>query len=197
MAPERTSRSGRRARLVVAVMAAAIGLAACGSSSSGAASPANSGQQALALTGGRATLGQLSITGAYIPDPATPSLAAAYFTVSNAGPADRLLSISTSEFRSALLNRYVSHPGGSQSMVGVPKGAVVPAHGRLVLKPGSFHVMLRHPTHPLRQGMDARLTLRFQRAGQVSLVVPIVALTGLAGASGSTSMPGMDMSGDG
>jgi hypothetical protein len=196
MAPEPTFAKRRAAGLVVAALAAAVGLAACGASSS-ADHGAGVEAQPLALTGGHATIGQLSITGAYIPAPATPSLGAAYFTVTNAGPADRLMSVTTSAYRSAQLNHYVTDSSGAQSMVAVHAGAVIPAHGRLVLTPGSYHVMLRRPVHVVKQGLQARLTLRFQHAGQISLVVPVVADTGLPGAGDSTSMPGMDMSGHG
>lgn len=149
----------------------------------------------LALVGGHARLGHLTITRAYIPDPATPSLAAAYFTVTNTGPADRLLSVRTSAFRRATLHRDVTTDGGLEQMVAVLSGAVVPGHGRLVLMPGSYHVMLRHPVRPVRQGMTERLTLRFARAGVVRLVVPVVADTGLPGSDAGSSggMAGMSM----
>lgn len=195
MAPEPSGRRRRRAGLAVVGLLAAVTVAACGAGSSGVGNPAAA--QPLGLTGGHATLGRLTITGAYIPDPATPSLAAAYFTVTNAGPADRLLSVTTSAFHRAQLNRYVTASNGAQAMIAAPAGESVPAHGRLVLKPGSYHVMLQRPVHPVKQGMTARLTLRFRRAGQVSLVVPVVADTGLPNDTMSTDMPGMDMSGNG
>lgn len=180
---------------MVGALATAVVVAGCGSSSSaGTAKPA---VQPLGLTGGHASIGALSVTGAYIPDPATPTIAAAYFTVTNSGSADRLLSVNTSGFHSAMLNHYVTTSNGAETMTALPGGAVIPAHGKLVLRPGSFHVMLERPLQPVKQGTDARLTLRFQRAGTISLVVPVVADTGLPGDADSTSMPGMDMSGSG
>jgi copper(I)-binding protein len=179
------------------VLVGGVLLVGCGSSSSGSGVDS---VKPLALTGGHAVIGKLSITGAYIPDPATPSLAAAYFTVTNAGSADTLRSIDIAAFRSAMLNRYVTASDGAESMVAVNGGVTIPAHGRLVLHPGSYHVMLQHPIHPIKQGMTTRLTLTFARAGRVSMVVPVVADTGLpGGGSGSddNSMPGMKMSGSG
>jgi copper(I)-binding protein len=191
--------SQRLIRVRVAAITAllTIGAAAgCAASSSGVPKSTTTAMS-MSVTGGHAVIGDLTISRAYIPDPATSSIAAAYLTVTNSGPADRLISISTPAFRSAMLNRYDTDPNGGQTMVATSSGAVVPAHGRLVLMPGSYHVMLRKPLHPVRQGTTARLTLRFAKAGVVSLLVPVVADTGLPASSMSTSMPGMDMSGGG
>lgn len=165
--------------------------AACGGASGGGPAPL----PPLSLVGGHARIGHLTITRAYIPDPATPSLAAAYFTVTNTGPADRLESVRTAAFRSATLHRDVTRASGLEQMVAVPAGAVVPAHGRLVLMPGSYHVMLRRPMRVVRQGMTELLTLRFAHAGVVRLVVPVVADTGLPGSNAGSSedMAGMSM----
>jgi len=179
-------------RKLIGCLSAAIALAGCAGNASGGSSVDRVAP--LSITGGRASLGQLVITRAYIPDPATPALAAAFFTVTNTGPADRLMSVSTSEFRSSVLNRYVTATDGAESMVPVGAGLTIPAHGRLVLHPGGDHVMLAHPRSPLRQGTTARLRLQFSRAGSVTMVVPVVADTGLPGSSGG-DMSGMDMSG--
>ncbi|HVT63991.1 MAG TPA: copper chaperone PCu(A)C [Mycobacteriales bacterium] len=178
----------RSLHLLVPVLLAAS-TAACGGASGGGAAPL----PPLSLVGGHAQIGHLTITRAYIPDPATPSLAAAYFTVTNAGPADRLVSVRTAAFRSATLHREVTTARGLEQMVAVPAGAVVPAYGRLVLMPGSYHVMLRRPLRALRQGVTERLTLRFAKAGVVRLVVPVVPATGLPGSTAGSSgdMAGM------
>lgn len=159
----------------------------------GAASSAGTGPRPpLSLVGGHARIGHLTITRAYIPDPATPSLAAAYFTVTNSGLTDRLVSVRASDFHSATLHRDVTSSAGLERMVAIPSGAVVPAHGSLVLRPGSYHVMLRRPVRAVKQGTTELLTLRFARAGVVRLVVPVVADTGLPGSTGSGSgMAGM------
>ena len=138
--------------------------------------------ESLGVTGGHGTVGDLTITRAYIPMPATPSLAAAYFTVTNAGPtADRLESVRASDFRSATLHRYQATASGADRMILVPDGAVVPAHGRLTLTPGSYHLMLRKPAERVRLGQVEHLELRFAHAGAVTLTVPVVGVTGLPG----------------
>jgi len=176
------------------VLALGLFAAACGSNSS-TSHQGSAHQSSMMTSGGSATVGALKISGAYIPDPATPSVAAAYFTVANSGAADRLTSVTASGFSSAMLNRYVKASDGAESMVPADAGAIIPAHGRLVLQPGGYHVMLMHPKGALHQGGTAKLTLRFTHAGTVSLTVPVVSDTGLPGDDSGGSMPGMDMSG--
>jgi periplasmic copper chaperone A len=55
-----------------------------------------------------------------------------------------------------------------------------------VLKPGSYHVMLIGLKKPLKAGETIPLTLDFEKAGKVSLTVPIRAM----GAE-HDDMPGM------
>lgn len=181
-------------RLALTLTALGLVVAGCGGGSGGALQITST---SLGVTGGHATVGDLSITRAYIPAPATPSLAAAYFTVTNSGPGDRLESVQTSDFRSATVHHYATTANGLEQMIAAPTGAVVPAHGQLVLSPGSYHLMLQRPSRPLHKGMVEQLTLRFADAGSVTLAVPVVAATGLPGSASTAEdqMPGMSMPG--
>jgi copper(I)-binding protein len=49
----------------------------------------------------------------------------------------------------------------------------VPARGRAVLEPGGRHVMLIGLRQPLTEDAPLALTLRFERAGEVTLQVPV------------------------
>ncbi|HEX3900047.1 MAG TPA: cytochrome c oxidase assembly protein [Mycobacteriales bacterium] len=185
----------RLRRLAPALVGLAFAATACGGSSAGSLQITNT---SLDVTGGHAEVGDLSITHAYIPAPATPSLAAAYFTVTNSGPsADQLLRVTSNDFDNASLHRYATTPDGAERMIAVPSGATVPAYGQLTLTPGSYHLMLQRPTKALRKGMTEQLTLDFAHAGAVSLVVPVVADTGLPGSAAASidQMPGMSMPG--
>jgi periplasmic copper chaperone A len=55
-----------------------------------------------------------------------------------------------------------------------------------VLKPGSYHVMLICLKHPLKAGETIPLTLDFEKAGKVSIAVPIRAM-----GAGHDGMPGL------
>jgi len=43
----------------------------------------------------------------------------------------------------------------------------IPAHGQVVFRPGSLHLMLTHLREPLVEGGEQDITLVFQRAGAV------------------------------
>ncbi|ETW92906.1 MAG: hypothetical protein ETSY1_41620, partial [Candidatus Entotheonella factor] len=49
----------------------------------------------------------------------------------------------------------------------------IPAQGMTALKPGGFHIMLINVKKPPRAGENVYLTLTFQRAGKVQVMVPI------------------------
>ncbi len=172
----------RVAGAVAAALAVAIGVSACGSSPHAAAPPS--------FATASATLGPLRISGAYIPKPASPAVAAAYFTVRDDGPADALTAVSSTASRDVGLHQTVEH-GNVGEMVPVASMPVA-AGGSLTLAPGGYHVMLMKPT-ALTLGQLVPVTLRFAHAGSVTLQVPVVPLTATNDDSASMSMtdPGM------
>lgn len=154
---------------------------------------------------GSAGRGDISVTGAYIPQPASPDVAAAYFTLRDAGSsADTLLSATTDPASTTALMRETD-TGGSGSMTDLPGGIAVPAHGSVTLAPGGLHLMLTDPRTKLTAGQHVAVTLRLAHAGTVRVVVPVTSLlsdadTGAGGAdplpstpsqSSMPSMPGM------
>ena len=70
----------------------------------------------------------------------------------------------------------------------VKLGAALPvaANGSVELKPGSYHIMLIGLKKPLKAGETIPLTLDFEKAGKVSITVPIRAI-----GAGHDDMPGM------
>jgi copper(I)-binding protein len=121
-----------------------------------------------------ATLGSLRITGAYVPQPASPSVAAAYFKVTNAGPADTLVRV-TSDV-AAVVNVHESVVNGTTGSMVPLNDLPVPAGGFVALRPGGRHLMLMNPSS-LKEGGFVQLQLTFAHAGAVSIRVPVVPLT--------------------
>lgn len=119
-------------------------------------------------------IGTLSIDGAWSRETASgQSVGGAFMTISNTGRnADRLLSGSSPVANEVQLHT-MSLDGGVMRMRQVQGGLNVPAHGKLELKPGAFHIMFIGLKHPLRQGERVPLTLRFQRAGRVTVQVVV------------------------
>lgn len=55
----------------------------------------------------------------------------------------------------------------------ITDGADRTAHGRLKLKPGSYHLMLIGPTRALIEGDHFEAALVFQRAGKVKVTFAV------------------------
>ncbi len=77
-----------------------------------------------------------------------------------------------------------------------------PVEGGLEIKPGEtvtlspsgFHMMLVNLNHPLEAGQTVKATLKFDKAGTVDVVYPVMALgASPQGADGGMKMPGGGM----
>ena len=123
---------------------------------------------------------------------ATPSGAktgAVYMTIDNKSSiADRLTGVS-SEVAKKLQIHETKMENGIMKMREISGGLPVPAGGSVVLKPGGYHVMLIDLNKPLKAGETFPLTLVFEKAGKISITVPVQSM----GATGAThdGMPGM------
>lgn len=160
----------------------AVAASACSSSTSdktAAASTSTTRSSAAVASGprGSASIGHIKITGAYIPQPATPSVAAAYFTVTETGSqADVLLSATSVPTSQASLMRETASGANAGTMTDIAGGLAIPADGAVALGPGGYHLMLTNPASPLTAGGSVTLTLRFKDAGTVTLNVPVTSL---------------------
>jgi len=95
-----------------------------------------------------------------------------YATITNPGAlADALVTAASDEARATELHE-VKNEGGIMTMRPVPR-LDVPAGGRLELKPGSYHVMLLGLTRDLRPGNRIKVTLTFEKAGAITVEVPV------------------------
>ena len=102
----------------------------------------------------------------------TAGAGAAYVSLMNhASEADRLLSAETPAARTAEIHKTEVTDGVMRMKAA---GALeIPAMGRLEMKPGGYHIMLIGLKAPLRKGEEIEITLTFERAGQVTVKVPI------------------------
>jgi periplasmic copper chaperone A len=104
---------------------------------------------------------------------------AAYLTIHNpTSEADRLIGASTSAAKRVAPHTHL-HEDGVMKMRPI-KAVEIPAHGMAELKPGGDHLMLMGLKAPLKKGAEFSLTLKFEKAGAVSVTVKI-------GAVGATS----------
>lgn len=110
----------------------------------------------------------LRVVGAYVPEPPSPDVAAAYFTVINTGgSADELTGVTSDVSAETMTHRST---GQTMEMV---RSVPIPAHGRLAFRPGGYHVMLERPERRLRRGDHVTLTLRFRRSAAITVHAPV------------------------
>jgi periplasmic copper chaperone A len=109
----------------------------------------------------------------------------AFMTITNRSKvADRLVSGSSSQ-ASEVQVHTVSIDGGVMRMRQLVDGLEIPAGGTVMLRPGSFHIMLIGLRQPLARGSHVPVTLRFSQAGRVTvrLAVQAIGSTGPAEAA--------------
>ncbi|WP_163849521.1 DUF1775 domain-containing protein [Pseudooceanicola aestuarii] len=120
------------------------------------------------------TLGDLTITGAYSRAtlPNAP-VGGGFFTVANTGAqADRLVSVSSPVAGRAEIHEMAME-GDVMRMRALPDGLEIPAEGTVTLKPGGFHLMLMDLKDRLIEGETLTVTLTFEQAGAVDILLPI------------------------
>jgi copper(I)-binding protein len=125
---------------------------------------------------------------------ATPSGAktgAAYMTIDNkSGTADRLTGVS-SDVADKVQIHEMKVANGVMQMREITDGLPVPADGSVVLKPGSYHVMLIGLKKPLTAGETFPLKLTFAKAGTISVTVPVQAMGANMGGGNMGGMSNM------
>ena len=118
---------------------------------------------------GPTKISDLRVTGAYVPRPASPDVAAAYFTVTNSGNVPAVLTgVHTDVSAMAMMHKSTST---TMTMV---DAVTVPAHGSFAFSPGRYHVMIESPARALKQGDHVKLTLSFAKVGQITVTAPVM-----------------------
>ena len=117
----------------------------------------------------------IEVKAAWVRDmPPNVKNTAAYMTLHNHGSeADRLIGVQSPIAAVAELHKVV-RKDGMMSMRPVDHIAVV-EKGSTTLKPGGFHIMLINLKEPPKLGEHVSLTLTFERAGEVELMIPVQA----------------------
>jgi copper(I)-binding protein len=177
----------RRSRLPAGLVAAALAvLLGVGGLVAGARAPApGTAGDAAAPAGPGVAVGALTVSNAYIRQPASPDVAAAYLTVRNdGGDADRL---SSAYCGAATTTTVHGEQGAMQAGGTAPETPVsIAANSVVTLSPGKGHIMLDKLTGTLRAGDTVSLLLRFDKAGQVLVEVPVIGI-GAPAPGGATS----------
>jgi copper(I)-binding protein len=122
--------------------------------------------------------GSLSIQHPWSRETATgQAVGGGFLTITNRGAAeDRLISGSSPVAAEVQLHNMIVD-NGVMRMRQVEGGIAVPAKGSLQLRPGSYHIMFMGLKRQLRQGERFPVTLRFQRAGSVTVQFAVQPVT--------------------
>lgn len=98
-----------------------------------------------------------------------------YMTLTNSGQqADRLVAGKTTVAKAVELHEHIADANGVYHMQMIEGGFIdLPAGGTVELKSGGIHLMLIHLTHGLEAGTSFTMTLKFQKAGEMTLQVPV------------------------
>lgn len=127
---------------------------------------------ALAIAGcasARASSPSIAIASAYVAQPATAhGTTVGYLTIRNNGPADELLSVTTSVGGTVTLRAPVrtgSQPLAMHTVREIP----VASDAMTQLIPNSYHLLISD-AGPMTSGKDIQLTLTFAHAGKVTIL---------------------------
>lgn len=98
--------------------------------------------------------------------------AAAYATIRNDGdkPA-RLTGADSPDYNEAMLHRS-TNTGGMDHMQMVA-AIEIPAHGKIVLAPGGYHLMLMQPKRAIRPGDSVRVDWHFADGKTLQTTLPV------------------------
>lgn len=132
-------------------------------------------------------VGDLQIQGAFSRAtlPRAPT-GGAYFTIVNNGQVDdRLLSGTTPAAGKVELHE-MKFENDIARMRELTEGLPIPAGQSVMLEPSGTHIMLTRLNHPLMEGETLPLTLTFERAGQVTVDLPIGSIAARTAPGGGT-----------
>ena len=98
---------------------------------------------------------------------------AGFLTVINHGGEDRIVNVRSDLAEKTELHTHIM-ANNVMKMRQVEGGIHVPMHGEVQFKPGSYHVMLMGLKKPLEEGEMINVTLEFEKAGDVPVMIKVM-----------------------
>ncbi|WP_404402937.1 copper chaperone PCu(A)C [Pelagibacterium halotolerans] len=141
------------------------------------------GAMAMGDTASAVNAGDLTISGAFTRAmlPNAP-VGGGYFTVTNSGDsADRLIGASSPVAGDVQIHEMMMS-GDVMEMRKLDNGVEIPAGGEVSFAPGRLHLMFMQLSEPFKEGTQVPVTLTFERAGDVSVLLDV-------GGIGATTAP--------
>lgn len=98
-----------------------------------------------------------------------------YVTITNNGSEDDRLLSATTPASGRMEIHEMAVVDDVMKMRNLPEGLPLPAGETVELKPGSYHLMFMEVEEPFEEGGMVPVVLTFEKAGEVELVLPIMA----------------------
>jgi hypothetical protein len=112
-----------------------------------------------------------------------------YLTIENKGAApDKLIGGSSPAAGKIELHQMAMN-NGVMTMRPVKGGLPIPPGQSVTLAPGGYHIMMMDLKSPLQKGGKVPLTLKFEKAGEVSVTFEIEGIGAMGPASGQVDHP--------
>lgn len=105
--------------------------------------------------------------------PVVGGTGAAFMTIHNHGEADRLLAAEADISKAVELHTHVKD--GDIYRMRKVEALPVAGHGSAEMKPGGDHIMFIGLKAPVKEGSSVPVTLKFEKAGAVTVQVPVLA----------------------
>ena len=133
------------------------------------------GIAALLLAAAPVFAADITVSDAYVRSSTPTSVTgAAFLTLMNAGTEDdRLIAVTSGAADRVELHTPSEDANGVMRMREVEEGFPVPAGGMHMLKRGGDHIMFMGLTAPLEQDSEIAVTLTFEKAGEIEVMIPV------------------------
>ena len=105
--------------------------------------------------------------------PSSPTGAAFMVLMNHSDTDDRLIAAESGVAKRVELHSHTEDTNGVMRMGEIEGGISLPAGGMHHMKRGGDHVMLMGLNQPLAQGSEITVTLTFEKAGVVEVIVPV------------------------
>lgn len=158
----------RTAAVPAALVATLLFATACGAADTPPAAEASP-----EASRGHTAVGDLEVTGAWVPEPANPEVAVLYLEVANAAAEDAAITgVATDASPDADLCSTETTDSGASGMR-VVEEIPVAAGGATALVDGGYHIMLNDLPEPLVTGDEVEVTLTFDGGREAVFTAPV------------------------
>lgn len=129
--------------------------------------------------GATGKVGDIEVSGGYVRAmlPGQP-VGGGYITIRNGGKTDDRLTAVTSSSAGKVDLHEMKMNGNVMQMRELKDGVAIAAGATVTLSPNGLHMMFSKVTSPFKKGETVPVTLTFEKAGSVQLVLPVKSVQG-------------------